>query len=105
MNLIDFIKYLKSDELMRSFINEHYPDMDYYDVEVYLKKSLTVESELVFFEEEKTDGMIKIELNGERYYSLFPLDLLIEVFEDYSKLLESDDEIARQIISYRIDDA
>ncbi|HFA49007.1 MAG TPA: hypothetical protein ENJ95_08320, partial [Bacteroidetes bacterium] len=85
MNLIEFIKYLKDEKEAIQYMNEHYPDVDYYDAEVYLKGSLSVESELAIFDGEKIEGMIEMEVDNEKYYNLFTLDLLVEVHEDYSK--------------------
>ncbi len=75
MNLIEFIKYIKDEEGAIQYMNEHYPDVDYYEAEVYLKGSLSVESELVIFDGEKIEGMIEMEVDNEKYYNLFTLDL------------------------------
>jgi len=104
MKFIEFIKYLKNNET-EQFMNQHYSDIDYYDAEVYLKDSLNKESELAIFDGEKIEGLIEMEVNNEKYYNLFTLDLLVEVFEDYSNLSSSDTEIADKIINYRINDA
>ena len=105
MNLIEFIKYLKDEEVAIQYMNEHYPNVDYYDAEVYLKGSLSVESELTIFDGEKIEGMIEMEVENEKYYNLFTLDLLVEVYGDYSKPSGTDREIAERIINYRIKDA
>lgn len=105
MNLIEFIAYLKDSEKVIHYLNEHYPDIDYYDSEIYLKNSLSIESELVIFDCEKIEGTIVMEINNEKYYNLFSLDHLVEVFEDYSKFSENYDTIAMKIINYRINDA
>ena len=105
MNLIKFIKYLKSNEEMTHYMSQHYPDIDYYDAEVYLKGSLSIESELVFFDSEKIEGMIEMKVNDEVYYNLFSLDLLVETCEDYLNSSEDDSQIAKNIIDYRINDA
>ena len=105
MNLIDFIKYLKNKKKLAQYMSKHYPDIDYYDAEVYLKGSLSIESELMIFDGEKIAGMIEMEVNGQKYYNLFSLDFLLEVFNDYSKTSGTDIEIARRIINYRINDA
>lgn len=86
-------------------MNKYYPDIDYYDAEVYLKDSLNIESELLIFDAEKIEGMIEMEVNNEKYYNLFSLDLLTEVYDDYSKPSGTDREIAERIINYRINDA
>ncbi|MEZ4921391.1 MAG: hypothetical protein R2792_20015 [Saprospiraceae bacterium] len=105
MNLIEFIKYIKDEEEAIQYMNEHYPDVDYYEAEVYLKGSLSVESELAIFDGEKIEGMIEMEVDNEKYYNLFTLDLLVEVYGDYSKSSGTDREIAERMITYRIKDA
>ena len=105
MNLIDFVKYLGSSEKITQYMSEYYADIDYYDAEVYLKNSLSVESELAIFDGDKIEGMIEMHVNNEQYYNLFSLDLLVEVYEDYSSPTETDYEIAERIINYRINDA
>lgn len=104
MNLIEFIKYLRNNEI-EQYMNLHYPNIDYYDAEVYLKGSINKESELVIFDGEKIEGVIEMEVNNEKYYNLFTLDHLVEVFEDYSNPSGKDNEIAEMIINYRINDA
>lgn len=105
MNLIELIKYLKDHEEINQYMNEYYPDVDYYDAEVYLKDSLSIESELVIFDGEKIEGLIEMVVNKEKYYNLFSLDLLVEVCEDYSKLSRTVHETAERIINHRINDA
>ena len=105
MNLVDFIEYLKDDKKAAQYVEKHYPGVDYYDAEVYLKGALSIESELAIFDGEKIEGMIEMEVNKEKYYNLFSLDLLVEVYEDYSKFSGSEREIAQRIIDYRINDA
>ena len=102
MNLIEFTKYLKDEEEAIQYMNEHYPDVDYYDAEVYLKGSLSIESEMVIFDGEVIEGMIEMEVDNEKYYNLFTLEHLLEVYGDYSKPLGTDREIAERIINYRI---
>jgi hypothetical protein len=104
MNLIKFIKYLRNTET-EQFMSCNYPDVDYYNAEVYLKDSINKESELVVFDSEKIGGMIEMEVNNEKYYNLFTLDHLVEVFDDFSEPSGTDNEIAERIIDYRINDA
>ena len=105
MNLIEFINYLKDEEEVSRYMSEHYPNIEYYDAEVYLKGALNSESELVIFDGEKIEGMIEMDFNNEKYYNLFTLDLLVEVYGDYSKTPGTNREIAERIINYRIYDA
>ncbi len=105
MNLIEFTQYLKSEDRAMEFIKHHYPTIDYYDAEVYLKGSISADSEVILFDGQKINGLIEMEFEGELYYNLFTLDLLVEVYGDFSNPPGIDDEIAARIIKYRIKNA
>ena len=105
MNLVEFIKHLKSDKKITYYMNENYPNIDYYDAEVYLKGSLSIYADLVIFDGEKIEGMIKMKVDNEIYYNLFSLDLLVETYNDFLNPNKNDFEIAESIIDYRINDA
>lgn len=102
---MEFIKHIADEELAVQYLKEKYPDIDYYDAEIYLKGAVNVESELVIFDSEKIEGMIEMEVGDEKYYNLFSLDFLVEIHGDYSKSISTDREVAEKIISYRINDA
>ncbi len=104
MKLIDFIKYLKNNETEK-YLEKHFPGIDYYNAEVYLKDSINKDSEIMIFDDEKIDGLIEMEYENEKYYNLFALDYLVEIFDDYAKPSADDKEIAERIINYRINDA
>ena len=105
MNLIDFIDTLKDNKKLTQYMENFYPDIDYYDAEVYLKDTLSIDSELVIFDGDKIEGMIEMEIDKTKYYNLFSLDLLVETFEDYFDLSKTNIDIANDIMSYRINDA
>ncbi|MDH5379443.1 MAG: hypothetical protein OEW75_01240 [Cyclobacteriaceae bacterium] len=87
-------------------MNTHYPNIDYYNAEVYLKESFNTNSELVIFDDEKIDGLIEIEIDNEKYYNLFTLSQLVdEVYGYFSNIHSTDQEIAERIVDYRINDA
>lgn len=105
MNLIQFISYLKNDDGARKYLSLNHPEIDYYNAEVYLMGSISVESELDFFDDEKIDGKIEMIVNNQKYINLFSLDYLIEVINDYSDVNSSDYQIANKVVSFRINDA
>ena len=105
MNLLRFIEYLKDEDKALQFMKETYPEIDYYDAEIYLKDSLSADSDLVIFDSEKIEGLIEMRKDNNTYYYLFSLDLLAEVYADYSRITETDHEIVEKIINYRISDA
>ncbi|PWJ32904.1 hypothetical protein [Sediminitomix flava] len=105
MNLFQFIDYLQDQEKLASFLEVNYPNLDYYDIEIYLKNSLTINSELKFFDDNEIDGRIIMELDGVNYHNLFSLDYLVEVCNDYSKITDNKTDLAESILNYRINDA
>lgn len=105
MNLIQFISYLKKDNRAQNYLNVNYPEIDFYNVEVYLENSLSVDSELKFFDAEKIDGRIKMTVNNQKFINLFTLDYLLEVVKDYSDVKSNVQQIAEKVVSFRINKA
>ena len=105
MNLIQFISYLKKDNRAQNYLNVNYPEIDFYNVEVYLENSLPVDSELKFFDDEKIDGRIEMIVNNQKFINLFTLDYLLEVVKDYSDAKSNVQQIAEKVVSFRINNA
>jgi hypothetical protein len=107
MNLIGLMKYLREEGFAFHFVETRYPEVDYYNAEVYLKGSLSIESEVKIFDGEKIEGMIEMEVEGAKYINLFTLDLLVETYQDYANGSDSilDIDVAEKIINYRVNDA
>ena len=105
MNLIQFISYLKKDNRAQNYLSVNYPEIDFYNVEVYLENSLSVDSELKFFDAEKIDGRIEMTVNNQKFINLFTLDYLLEVVKDYSDVKSNVQQIAEKVVSFRINKA
>jgi hypothetical protein len=105
MNLIQFISYLKKDEKAHNYLTVNYPDIDYFNAEIYLKDLICVESELFFFDDTKIEGTIEMIVNKQKFLNLFSLDHLVELIEDYSDSITSDQLTAERIIDFRLNDA
>lgn len=105
MNVIGFIPYLRDSEKIKQFLNQYYPEIDYYDAEVYLKDTIDKKSDFEIFDCEKIEGLLEMQYNNTKYYSLFSLDHLLDVFKSYSKTSGNDSTVAQRIIDYRINDA
>ena len=105
MNVVEFIPYLRDSEKIKQFLNQYYPEIDYYDAEVYLKATIDKESNIEIFDCEKIEGLIEMQHNDNKYYSFYSLDHLLDVFKSYSKTSDNDSTIAQRIIDYRINDA
>lgn len=105
MKFIGFIPYLKDKKKLESYLNDNYPEIDYYNAEVYLKSTLDLESELFIFDDEKIEGLIEMFIKNRRYINLFTLDYLFEIVSENSKSIYQMEEIAEKVINFRINDA
>ena len=105
MNLLEFISYLKKPSKIEKIVLEQEPDLDIELADIYLEQELSIYSKMRFFNAEEIEGKLEMEYEGNKYINLFPLDLLIEIYEDYANTEETDLEIAERIMSYRIKDA
>lgn len=105
MNLLEFISYLKKPSEIEKIVLEQEPDLDIELADIYLEQELSIHSEMRFFNAEEIEGKLEMEYEGKKYVNLFPLDLLMEIYEDYANTEGTDLEIAERIMSYRIKDA
>ncbi|WP_430909124.1 hypothetical protein [Maribacter sp. 2-571] len=105
MNLLQFIPYLENESEMEEVILEHEPELDIELADIYLKKELSIYSEMFFFNSEEIEGKLEMEIEGNLLVNLFPLDYLIDVYSQYKNLGGTNQEIAQKIISFRIKDA
>lgn len=108
MNLIELIPFLKTRANAEKFISEVLPDVEFDQVEIYLREKLDINSEIKFVDAEAMDGRIEQEIGGVMYTNLFPLWMLQEMVEDYPNAKGnrlSDIEIATRMINYGINDA
>ncbi len=105
MNLLEFIPYLNDLSRMESVILEEKPDLDIELADIYLEEELSVYSKMQFFNAEEIEGKLEMEYEGKKYINLFPLHLLLEIFEDLSNPERTDSKIAEEIMNYRIKDA
>jgi len=105
MKFINFVDLLKDNRKLIEFLKKEYPDIDYYDAEVYLENEINPYAKVKIFDYNKIDGKIKMKVNNKTYINLFTLDLLVELFNDFKKMYNNDNDIAKRIIEYRINDA
>ncbi|MEL6676901.1 MAG: hypothetical protein AAFR61_32130 [Bacteroidota bacterium] len=74
MNLIELIPNLKEPHLIREFLQEHAPGIDFYDAEIYLESSIHTASPIRVFDSQKIPGLIEMEVDQQKYVHLFSLD-------------------------------
>lgn len=105
MNLLEFIPYLKNPSEIEKIVLEQEPDLDIELADIYLEQELNIYSKLRFLNAEEINGKLEMVYKGKKYINLFPLDFLIEIYDDYANTGGTNLEIADRIMSYRIKDA
>lgn len=108
MTLVELIPYL----INPVKVNELYLKWDL-NIEseallICMKLKLDLDSEIVFFEIEETEGDLVFEKDEIIYFELFPLEYAIELIEFDLNLKDkgySDYEIAQRLLEYRQKDA
>ncbi len=108
MKLEDLIAYFRKAGVFEDFCQDYSLDVEAEVIEVYMQKPFSLDSDLAFFEIEKTEGNIEHISDGVKYYNLFDfyyfLDMIEELKEGDNKKL-SDKEVAERVLSYAIKDA
>lgn len=108
MKLVDLIAYFRQGGSFESFCQEYSLDAEAEVIEVYMAKPFSLDTNLSFFEIEKTEGSIEYISSRITFYNLFDFYYFLDVIEDLkeggNKEL-SDREVANRLLSYAIKDA
>jgi len=108
MKLVELVNYFRKGGSFEEFCNDKSLDVEAEVVEVYMEKPFDLGNDLAFFEIEKTEGNVEHTSNGVTYFNLFDfyyfLDAIEESNEGGNKSM-SDDELAKRLLSYAIQDA
>ena len=108
MKLLDIIDYLRRPERLQDLYDSLKLSKESESISIYMKDAIDINSDLEFFEIEKTDGKLIYELNGTRYIELFPLeyasDIICNTFSEENRKLNNV-ELSKRILEYRINDA
>lgn len=107
MNLIDLVKFFREGGSFEFFCKKHSLDLESEVVEVYMRKPFNINSEIFFFEIEKTEGNLEFQSDGIIYNNLFDFYYFLDVIKDsnnesYKEL--SNLELAKILLSYGIND-
>lgn len=108
MKLIELIDHLKTVSKAQQLIKTQIPDVDFDQVEVYMKDCCGLDSEIAFFDADEIPGDLVIEVDGIKYENLFPFYMVQEMVEEYVDKFGAgmtDLEIAQKILEYREHDA
>jgi len=83
MKLIDLIDYFRNNGELEDFLIEKGLDLESEVVEIYMKECIHIESDLAFFEIEKTEGDIEYPCNGVTYYNFIDFSNFLEVVDGF----------------------
>jgi hypothetical protein len=108
MNFIGLVNYFRNGGSFDEFCLSNSLNIKSEVIEIYIEKPFTLDSNIAFFEIEKTEGKLEYVLNGITYFNLFDffyfIDAVKESNNDTNKLLK-DNEIAYKLLSYALYDA
>jgi len=78
------------------------------DILMYMKDSLSIDSDVFIFELDETDDHLTYVKDGQTYLQLFPIDHAVDLIEfdlDLKDKGYSNKAIAERLLEYRINDA
>lgn len=108
MKLLDIIEYLRHPDNVGQLYDTINLSPDSEAILIYMKDSLDLNSELKFFEIEKTEDDLVFKEDDVTYHQFFPVDYAVEILDSYF----SDNEkkldnigLAKRLLEYRINDA
>lgn len=108
MKLLELVKYFRHGGSYESFCDKESLDHESEVVEIYMKKPLDLNSDLGFFEIEKTEGAYEFNNNNINYINLFDFYYFLDAIEDSNietnKKL-TDENLTKVLYEYGINDA
>jgi len=108
MTLTELIHYFRSGGKYEHFCHEQSLDPESEVIEIYARAPFSLESNLAFFEIEKTEGRIEYSHDNIKYHNLFDFYFFQDAIEESkgeSKRHLDDSEIASKLLSYAINNA
>jgi hypothetical protein len=108
MTLIELIPYLINPVKLNELYLKWDLNIESEALLICMKLKLDLDSEIVFFEIEETEGYLIFEKDEMKYFELFPLEHAIDLIEFDLNLKDkgySDLEIAKRLFEYRQKDA
>ncbi|CAM3147115.1 hypothetical protein DRF59_19970 [Chryseobacterium flavum] len=108
MKLLELVSYFRNGGSYEEFCQLQSLDQQSEVVEIYMKNPLKFDNDLKFFEIEKTEGIFEYESDGVIYSNLFDFYYFLEAIEESKNKQNqsfSDEEIARLLYNYAINDA
>lgn len=108
MKLLDIIDYLRHRHNVGQLFEKLNLSTKSEAILIYMKDSLDLNSELVFFEIEETQDDLIFKKDNVTYHQLFSVDHVVDIlssyFSDREKRLDNIG-LAKRLLEYRINDA
>ncbi|OJW02647.1 MAG: hypothetical protein BGO52_00600 [Sphingobacteriales bacterium 44-61] len=108
MKLVELVNYFRSGGAYEDFCQSQSLNTESEVIEIYMEKPFNLDNSLAFFEIEKTEGKNEYILNGVKYFNLIDFYYFLDSIEE-SNIDENasltDNEIAKKIYDYAINDA
>ena len=108
MNLVTLISKIMDPVKLDQFYIQQALDVESEALIIYMKESLSIDSEIYIFPIEETEDDLVFEKDGIKYIQLFPVEYALELIESDLGLkdeLFTDQEIAGRLLMYRLKDA
>ena len=108
MNLLELVALFRGGHSFNEFCQINLLDSESEVIMIHIKKPFGLESDLGFFESEKTDDKIEYVSNGETYFYLFEFSYFLDAIEEYQSAEHkqlTDDEVASHLLHYGLFDA
>ena len=106
---VDLIPYLQNEQTLNELYGEQNININSECVQAYMQDSLSLESEIRFFDIELTNDDLEIQLDGKKYIQLFPIELGIEFYtyfaQEFKDRQYTETEKAKRFLDYRLNDA
>lgn len=82
MKLLELVKYFRNGRSFEEFCKKEFLNQESEVIEIYMKQPLDLNSELGFFEIEKTEGAYEFFNNKINYINLFDFYYFLDAIED-----------------------
>lgn len=108
MKIIELIPYLTDGSKVQSLYSDLGMEEGSEDMQIYMKDTLLIDSDVFLFEEEETNDYLEIEREGQTFIQFFAIDHAMDLIE-YDLQLKgrgyTTTQIAERLLEYRINDA
>ena len=105
MKLAEIILNLEDENTFKKYLADFYPGIDYYNIELYFKDSIDLNSEIVAFDTEKTNFQLEIEEDNSLYIFMITTEDLLNIYDGFKDQYDNNEQIAERIVQYVIYDS